>query len=331
MLKKRHVVIDISLSSIFRILVIVAAIFFFASTYNILILLFASLIISFSISPLVQKLENKKIHRGVSSILILITVFSIFVFAISTVISPIITQTQQLFQRLPDLTNKVLPYQLDFNDFSSQIGSVPGKFFNFAIDTLTGAISVLAVIVMSFYLLQERSKIETDLKVWFGQKGEAYYKVVNELEVQIGNWFRGELILMLIIGILAFIGFSIIGIPYVLPLTLIAGLLEIIPSIGPVVAAIPAAIVGFSISPALGLGALVVSILIHQLENNLITPTVMKHAAGLNPIITILAVMMGLKIGGPLMSVLAIPLVLSIKVLLTHVRFNKTTNVPELQ
>jgi predicted PurR-regulated permease PerM len=260
----------------------------------------------------------------------LIAIIAIFVFAISTLISPIIAQTQQLIQRLPDLANKVLPYQLDFNDFSSQFSSVPGKFVNIALDTMTGVISVLAVVVMSFYLLQERSKIQSHLQFWFAEKGETWYKVITELEKQIGNWLRGELILMLIIGILAYLGFTIIGIPYVLPLSLIAGLLEIIPNIGPIVAAIPAAIVGFSISPTMGIFAILVSLLIHQLEGNLITPTVMRHAAGLNPIVTILAIMIGLKIGGPLMSILAIPLVLSVRVILTHLKLNENTNIPEI-
>jgi predicted PurR-regulated permease PerM len=331
MLKTRRVTIDISIASIFWILVTVGAIYFFATTYNVLILLFAALIISFSISPLVQKLETKRIPRGLSSIVILVTIFSFFGFVISTLITPIVAQTQQLIQKLPDLINKLLPYQLNFSDYYSQFSSMPGKFVNIAVDTFSGLVSALAVIVMSYYLLQERPKIEKYLKFWFAEKSDIYYKAVTELERHIGNWFRGQLLLMFIIGVLAYLGFTIIGIPYALPLALIAGLTEIVPNIGPIIATIPAIIVGFSISPAMGIGALVVAVAIHQLENNLITPTVMKHAAGLNPIVTIIAIMMGLKIGGPLMSVLAIPLVLSIRVVLTHLKLNKTTNVPEIQ
>lgn len=331
MLKKRRVTIDISPASVFMVLVVIGTILFIISTYNVLILLFAALIISFSVNPLVQKLETKRIPRALSSIVILVSVFSLFGFAISALINPIIVQTQQLIQKLPDLTNKVLPYQLNFNDFSSQIFSVPGKFMNIALDTVTGLVSTIAVVVMSFYLLQERPKIESYLKFWFAEKSDIYYRAITQLEKHIGSWFRGQLLLMLIIGLLAYLGFTIIGIPYALPLALIAGLTEIAPNIGPIIAIIPAAIVGFSISPALGIGALIVTILIHQLENNLVTPTVMKHAAGLNPIVTILAIMIGLKIGGPLMSILAIPFVLSVRVILTHLKLNKITNVPEIQ
>jgi predicted PurR-regulated permease PerM len=331
MLKKRRVTIDISIASIFWILVVIGGIYFFATTFNVLILLFAALIISFSVNPLVQKLETKRIPRALSSIVILVSVFSLFGFAISTLINPIIAQTQQLIQKLPDLASKFLPYQLNYSDFSSQIFSVPGKFVNIALDTVTGIVSTLAVIVMSYYLLQERPKIESYLKFWLAEKSDIYYKAITQLEKQIGYWFRGQLFLMFIIGFMAYLGFTIVGLPYALPLALIAGLTEIVPNIGPMIATIPAAIVGFSISPALGIGALIVAISIHQLENNFITPTVMKHAAGLHPIITIIAIMIGYKIGGPLMSILAIPLVISIRVILTHLKLNKTTNVPEVQ
>jgi|WetSurMetagenome_2_1015567.scaffolds.fasta_scaffold12884_4 predicted PurR-regulated permease PerM len=331
MTKKRRVTIDISPSTIFWILVVIGSILFISSISKILILLFASLIIAFSVDPLIQKLETKKIPRALSSIVVLIVVFTAFGFVISTLISPIAGQSQQLIQKLPDFVNKILPYKLNFSDFSSQLSSVPGKFVNIALDTVSGAISVLAVIVICYYLLQERNHLKDYLKFWFGEKSEAYYTIVTDLESQIGLWFRGELFLMLIIGLMNYLGYIIIGTSYALPLALIAGLLEIVPNIGPIVATILAAIVGFSVSPIMGIGAVIVNLTVQQLENNFIVPIVMKRAAGLNPIVTIIAIMIGLRIGGPLMSILAIPLVLSIRVVLTHLKMNKTTNIPEIQ
>lgn len=330
MLKKRRVTIDISLSSVFWILVSLLSLYFISSIYNVLILLFASLIIAFSVNPLVNKLETKKIPRAISSIVILLLIFALFGVTISSLIGPVTDQTQQLLQKLPDLTNKVLPYQINFSDFTSQFSGMPGKFVNIALDTVSGIVSTLAVVVMSFYLLQEFPKLDDYLTFWFAEKGKAYSKLASELEKHIGQWFRGQLLLMLIIGVMAYLGFIIIGIPYALPLALIAGLTEIVPNIGPIIATVPAAIVGFSISPAMGIGALIVAVSIQQLENNLITPTVMKQAVDLNPIVTIIAIMIGLQIGGLLMSILAIPLVLSIRVILTHIKLNKATNIPEI-
>ena len=330
MLNKRHVSIDISPSAIFTILVVLGLIFFISNIINVIVLLFAALIIAFSVNPIVQKLETKRIPRALSSFVVLIVVFAAFGFIISTLISPIAEQSLQLIQKLPDLVNSVLPYKLDFGDYTSQLSSIPGKFVNIALDTFSGIISLLAVVVISYYLLQERSRLESYLKFWFGEKSSSYYKIVTDLEIQIGHWFRGQLLLMFVIGLLNYLAYIIIGISYALPLALIAGLLEIVPNIGPIVATIFAAIVGFSISPTMGIGAVIVNLIVQQLENNLIVPYIMKTAAGLNPIITILAIMIGLQIGGPLMSILAIPLVLSIRVVLTHLKMNKMTNVPEI-
>ncbi|HOX96233.1 MAG TPA: AI-2E family transporter [Candidatus Woesebacteria bacterium] len=330
MLKKRRVTIDISVASIFWILTVILSLFFVSSIYTILILLFTALIITFSVDPIIQKLESKKIPRALSSVIVLTTLFASIGFIISSIISPIIDQTTQLIEKLPDFVNKILPYKLNFSDFSSQLSIIPGKFVNIAVDTVSVVISGIAVIVLSYYLLQERKRLKENLQFWFTEKAEAYYSMVTDIETQIGHWFRGELFLMLVIGLLAYLGYLIIGNPYALPLALIAGLLEIVPNIGPLVATILAAIVGFSVSPTMGIGAVIVNVIIQQLENNLITPVIMKKAAGLNPIITIIAIMIGLKIGGPMLSILAIPLVLFIKVALTHLKINKTTNIPEI-
>lgn len=330
MIKKRHVSVEISLVSVFWILVILLSLFFISNIYDVLILLFTSLIITFSVDPLVQKLETKKIPRAVSSIVVLVSVFAAIAFIISSIISPIIDQTTQLIQKLPDFVNMILPFKINFSDFSSQLSEIPGKFVNIAVDTVSVAISALAVLVLSYYFLQERNHLKYYLQFWFGTKAEAYHAIIVDIETQIGYWFRGELFLMFIIGVLAYLGYLIIGNPYALPLALIAGLLEIVPNVGPLVATILAAIVGFSISPAMGIGAVTVNVIIQQLENNLITPLVMKKAAGLNPIVTIIAIMTGLKIGGPMMSILAIPLVLFIKVILTHLKINKNTSIPEI-
>lgn len=135
---------------------------------------------------------------------------------------------------------------------------------------------------------------------------------------------------MLIVGTLSYIGYLIIGLPFALPLAFIAGMLELIPNIGPTVATIPAVLVGLSISPGHGLAALIVSIIVQQLENNVIVPKIMQKVIGLNPVVIILAIMTGFQLGGPLTAILALPIVLTARVILGHVRLNKYTTIPEL-
>jgi predicted PurR-regulated permease PerM len=124
---------------------------------------------------------------------------------------------------------------------------------------------------------------------------------------------------MTVVGLLNFIGFSLIGIKYALPLAVLAGLLEVVPNIGPTIAALPAFLIGISISNYTGVAALAVAFLVQQLENNLIVPVIMRHAVGLNPIITLIVLVIGGKIGGVLGLLLAIPAFLFVESILLEV------------
>ncbi len=103
------------------------------------------------------------------------------------------------------------------------------------------------------------------------------------------------------------------GIDIAIPLAIIAGLLEIIPNIGPTLSAVPAVLIGLSISPFMAVSTAALYFLVQFLENNLLVPNVMKKATGVNPIVSIVSLMIGFKLAGPLGAVLSIPTVLIIQ------------------
>ena len=111
----------------------------------------------------------------------------------------------------------------------------------------------------------------------------------------------------MIIGILDTVGLYLVGVPYALVLGIFAGVMEIIPYMGPIISAIPGIVLGFLVSPTTGLLAFVVYLVAQQFENHVVVPQVMKKAVGLNPIVVILALMAGIKIAGTLGAILAIP------------------------
>ncbi len=118
---------------------------------------------------------------------------------------------------------------------------------------------------------------------------------------------------MAIIGLMTYLGLQLLGIPYALPLAVIAGLLEAVPNLGPTIAAIPAILIGLTVSPYVGLGALILSIVIQQLENNLIVPKIMESATGTEPLVTILVLLVGFTLGGVTGAILSMPIYLTIK------------------
>jgi len=117
---------------------------------------------------------------------------------------------------------------------------------------------------------------------------------------------------------LSFIGLSLLGVRYAVPLAFLAGLLEIIPNLGPTLAALPAVLVALSSSPLLALGTLALYILIQQLENNFIVPKVMERVLGFNPLVTILAILIGGKLLGILGGILALPTLLLAVIVISH-------------
>jgi predicted PurR-regulated permease PerM len=104
--------------------------------------------------------------------------------------------------------------------------------------------------------------------------------------------------------------------PYALSLAIFAGLMEIVPYVGPIVSAIPAVILGLTISPMTGLMVLILVFAVQQFENHVIVPQIMKKALGLDPIAIILALLIGLKLGGVLGAILAIPIATAIGVVI---------------
>ena len=330
MIKQKHIIFDFSTGSIFWVLFSLAAIFIVMKLSNVIILLFIAVLITLAVCPLVDHLEKYRINRALSSMVILLAVFGTIIFSVVSLASPLLDQTQLFLIKLPAIIDTVSPIKFTDGSFNAQFATVPGKVLTFALDTFSAFITAFTVIVVSYYMIQDMHNLENYLKFWFGEKGHRYHIIAEKLEVQIGYWVRGELLLMLLVGLLSYIGYLIIGIPFAIPLALIAGMLELIPNIGPTIATVPAVLVGLSVSPTHGLAALVVSIIVQQLENNLIVPKVMQQVAGLNPIITIVAIMIGFQLGGPLLAVLALPTVLSARVILGHIRLNKDTTIPEI-
>jgi predicted PurR-regulated permease PerM len=136
------------------------------------------------------------------------------------------------------------------------------------------------------------------------------------MQNKMGQWLRAQLILGLVVGIAVYIGLKILGVEYALLLALIAGVLEIVPYLGPILAVVPALMIGLAQSPIIGLSVLGLYLLIQQVENNILVPKIMQTVTGLNPVISILALLVGLKAGGIAGAILAIPLAMMAVVIL---------------
>lgn len=294
------------------------AIKFFQAISGILISLFISALIATAVYPLVKYFTKFKIPRQLSASLILILIIAGLFGSFASLLPMVIAQASSLIQQFPYFIEQLGVYNIDSSVITSQFSTLPSNIFKFAIDTFSSSIFVFTIFVISFYLIMERANIDQHFRTLFGIKAEFYKKVFSEIEAKLGQWVRAEIFLMIIIGLMSYTGLILIGIDYALPLAIIAGILELIPNIGPTVSAVPAIIVGLATSPIHGILVTILYVLVQQLENSFIVPSIMRKTVDLHPVVTIIALLIGFELGGVILAVLALPIVLVAKLLIMN-------------
>lgn len=306
---------------IFAILFLVFAWFIYAIR-EILILLFVSIIMMFALNPLVSSMERFKIPRQLAILLIYLIIFGALIGLVASLIPVFINQTSLLFDNLPKLVQGLTIFGVEIrpSDFGQELMRLPMNAFKIVAATFSNLLGLFVFAVFTFYLLMERKNLPKYLSAIIKVESEKHTSdLIDRIETKVGGWVRGELLLMLIVGLLSYIGLTLLDIEFALPLAVISGLLEAVTNIGPVIATIPAALVGLSVSPIMSITVVMLYTLIQQLENNLIVPKVMQKAAGLHPLVTLSAIMIGLKLDGALGAVIALPFFLMIQVIVKEI------------
>ena len=173
------------------------------------------------------------------------------------------------------------------------------------------------VLVLTFYMVVEEDNARRFVKSLAPVEYQPFLaQLFTKMQKKIGAWLRGQIVLAVVIGIASYIGLTILGVPYALVLALIAGLFEVVAYVGPIFATIPAAIIGFSVSPLMGVLVIILYLVIQQLEGNVLVPKIMQRVTGLNPIISIVALLIGVKLGGIMGAIFAIPIATMVSVIL---------------
>lgn len=268
------------------------------------------------LNPAVNWLQKFKIPRVAAILIVYIVIAAAITFSVAGLIPALVEQSTNLIRALPDTLKSINLWGFNPIDLSSQLKileNLPGNIASTAISVFSNILSIFVFFVITFYLLLERKNFSKYIVEAFGQKSQKALVVVDQLEKRLGSWVSAELLLMLIIGVLSYLGYLIIGVNYALPLAIIAGLLEVVPNIGPTIASILAGLFGLTISPLTAVLAVIWGIVVQQLENNLIVPKIMKETIGINPLITILLIAAGASLGGVIGALIAVPLYLTIE------------------
>lgn len=299
---------------------------------DVIALVLVSFILALALEPGVEFLIRKKIPRSIAVVIIVILFLSALIALVWTALVPFIGESKNLLVKIPNYVDALVhvPFFESYaNQIVSGLGNQVSQLFSNILtvtyNTASTILSSLVIVVFTVYILIDINNIRYGFINFFRkQDRKKVSKTLKAIESKLGAWLRGQLILMFIIGSCTYIGLTALNVDYAIALAVLAGLLEIVPIIGPILSAVPAAIVGFAVSPALGFGVIGLYILIQQLENHLIVPKIMEKAVGQNPLVTILALMIGGQLFNFMGALLAVPVTIIIFEIIKALRSTET-------
>ena len=295
---------------------------------DVLLLLYVSGIFAIGFSPIVRWIERQRvlsIGRRVPRWLAILILYLVILGAIAGVCAlifpPLISQARGFWDQLPTLLERAQAFLIDRGFLQRQLsmqellqrapgsgGDTVGRVIATAWGFFGGIFGLFTILILTFYLLVEADSIRGSFMRLFPRGRRA--QVANasaEATLKVSAWLNGQLLLATIIGVTAAIGLWLLGVPYFYVLALIAAVGEMIPIVGPILAAIPAVAVALSVS---GQQALFVSIFFlvqQQIENHILVPKIMERQVGISPAIVIVALLIGGSLLGVMGAILAVP------------------------
>lgn len=308
---------------------------------EIVLLLFGAIIFASAVQPYVTALDKRGLPRALAIILIdlLVIIFmvTLLVVAIPPLISFLVTVVQSgvLSTKLTQLATRLAIFGWDKFQVLIPVVSLPAQLDALIAETgdevqrqawtMTQSTAValgqaVLLFTMAFYWLTSREHTLALLLLLSPKTTrQRVHAIWNDIEFRLGAYVRGQAILMVMIGMASYLSLLLLRVPYAPALALIAGLTEAIPIVGPLLGAIPAVIVGFTVSPITGVLVAAIYGVIQMLENNVLVPRIMSSNVGLNPLVIIIAIVAGSTLNGIVGAVLAIPLAGALQVLAQHI------------
>jgi predicted PurR-regulated permease PerM len=296
-----------------------------------------ALLIVYSISPAVDFLTRfKKVPHLLAVVIVYIGFLLLLALLLYLVIPLIITQLRELVRLLPQYSPYFQPYIMELGDifarpevvefilnFLQQLPSNLQQVLNQATKvtmTIVGYLAELVIVLfLVFYLLRDLEKIKKTLAEYIPRPWrQETLRILGTIDAKVGAYLRGHLIRCTLVGIVGWLGLSIIGMPFALMLGALVGVSNLLPYIGPYLAAVPAVIIALTRSWTLAVVVVIFYIIIEIIDSFVLTPLLLGRAVDLHPFAVIVAILVGGRLFGFLGIILAIPIAATLKVLLNY-------------
>jgi len=292
-------------------LIIVAAVWFLLQIQTTIVVFFLAYTLMAGFLPLVQFFQKKGFPKLIAIAFIYIPIV-ILVFLSGYMLGPqLVSQTRDFVNNLPDLLVK-LGTALRIRNIQSLTSLANISSANIFSLTFTAAqfiIAVIAIFAISIYMLVGRERMNgffASLIPRFTR--EEVMNALETVELGLGRWLRGQIILSAAVGFMVWIFLLVLGIPGAAPLGLLSGIFEIVPYVGPILSAVPGILLALNISLTEALVVAIGYFVIHQLESNLLVPNIMGESVDLPPLAVLIVVLAGAEVGGVIGALVAVPL-----------------------
>lgn len=343
-LQKGARLVTISTGTIFRAIVIGLALCFLFAIREIIVTFLVAALLAVLMEPFADALEKRKVPRSLAALIVYVIGLAILAVLLWVIVPPALSELGNFLSVFSPYVASATgnAWQLDslfahgVSDGIGQIvATIQGVGFSAAVPQILaiggsafGSVaSAIVVFILAYYLVAEKHAMVSAISSFTPAEYHPFVmQMASKMRERLGGWLRGQLLLMFSIFIITYIALLILGVPYALILAIIAGFLEVIPYIGPLLSGVPAVILAFSLSPVHALIVVGMYLLIQTLEGQLLVPKIMQHTTGINPIISLLAVLIGWKVGGIPGAIFAIPVANAIAVFGEEIWKRKITN-----
>lgn len=319
--------IEITTGTIIRALLLISLAVFLYWIREIVGVVLLAVVLASAVDPAARWFARYRVPRILSVIFVYLLTLLILVSAFYIIVPPLFSELSDFTIQLPAYFKTSVPNQYlmkffpelpsSLSDYLNKVFPAINESFQNAtsgfLETVSsvfgGALSLVLIIVFSFYLAVQEDGIENFLRIVTPKEKEAYIlDLWSRSRRKIGRWLQGQILLGLLVGVLVFLGLTILQVRHALLLAVLSAIFELIPVFGPVMAAIPAVAIAFIQKPILGLLVLAFYVIVQQFENHLIYPLVVKKTVGVNSILAILSLVIGGKIAGFFGFILAVPI-----------------------
>jgi predicted PurR-regulated permease PerM len=288
--------------------------------------------------PLVLLLEKIRFPKWVA----ILTIFLLLIglgYLVYKFAAPIVqNQYQSLVSNIPAITNQLtglvdfwqnnhssLPDQVEnsienyASDLQSKLQDIPGYLIGFISSLVSFLFTLVLVPFFLFFMLKDGDKLIPFITKFFDKKkGTSVKQLLEDVNHTLASFIQGQLFVSFCVGTMLFIGYWIIGLDYALTLAVIGLVFNVIPFLGPYLAAVPAILIGFFQEPKLAILAAVVMLIAQQIESNLISPNVMGKALSIHPLTVITLILAAGNVAGFLGLLFVIPFYAVCKTIITH-------------